>query len=65
MAAFGCSLRFHSWLSALDAADQKVWKDTPPHLELLQTFENETYVLRVLAAYLSANAFGSGGDGGA
>ena len=46
---------FHSWLSALDAADQKVWKDTPPHLELLQTFENDTYMLRGLAAYLSAN----------
>jgi len=47
---------FHSWLSALDAADQKVWKDTPPHLELLQTFENDTYMLRGLAAYLSVNA---------
>lgn len=47
---------FHNWLTALDAADQKVWKDTPPHFELLQTFENDTYMLRGLAAYLSANA---------
>jgi len=47
---------FHNWLSALDTADQKVWKDTPPHLELLKTFENDTYMLRGLAAYLSANA---------
>ena len=46
---------FHNWLSALDAADQKVWKDSPPHLELLQTFENDTYMLRALAAYLSVN----------
>ncbi len=46
---------FHNWVSALDAADQKVWKDTPPHLELLQTFENDTYMLRGLAAYLSVN----------
>jgi hypothetical protein len=46
---------FHNWLSALDAADQKVWKDIPPHLELLQTFENDTYMLRGLAAYLSVN----------
>jgi len=47
---------FLNWLSALDAADQKVWKDSPPHLELLQTFENDTYMLRALAAYLSVNA---------
>jgi hypothetical protein len=46
---------FHNWLNALDAADQKVWKDIPPHLELLQTFENDTYMLRGLAAYLSVN----------
>jgi len=46
---------FLNWLSALDAADQKVWKDIPPHLELLQTFENDTYMLRGLAAYLSVN----------
>ena len=52
---------FHSWLSALDAADQKVWKDTPPHLELLQTFENDTYMLRGLAASLSANALDPAG----
>ena len=46
---------FLNWLSALDAADQKVWKDSPPHLELLQTFENDTYMLRALAAYLNVN----------
>jgi hypothetical protein len=46
---------FHNWLSTLDAADQKAWKDSPPHLELLQTFENDTYMLRALAAYLSVN----------
>jgi hypothetical protein len=45
---------FHNWLRALDAADHKVWKDIPPHLELLQTFENDTYMLRGLAAYLSS-----------
>lgn len=52
---------FHNWLSALDAADQKVWKDIPPHLELLQTFENNTYMLRGLAAYLSVNVSGPAG----
>lgn len=52
---------FYNWLSALDAADQKVWKDTPPHLELLQTFENDAYMLRALAAYLSVNVSGPAG----
>src|SRR6267378_2935407 len=52
---------FHNWLSALDAADQKVWKDIPPHLELLQTFENDTYMLQGLAAHLSVNVSGPAG----
>jgi len=43
---------FHRWLTALDAADQQVWQDSPPKLELLQTFENDTYMLRGLAVYL-------------
>jgi hypothetical protein len=43
---------FHQWLTALDASDQRVWKDSPPQLELLQTFENDTYMLRGLAGYL-------------
>ena len=46
---------FHTWLSALDTDDQRTWKDTPPHLDLLQTFENDTYMLRGLAAYLCGN----------
>ncbi len=40
------------WLSAMDATDQQVWKDSPPKLELLQTFENDTYMLRGLAVYV-------------
>jgi hypothetical protein len=52
---------FHNWLRALDAADHKVWKDIPPHLELLQTFENDTYMLRGLAAYLSVKGSGPAG----
>jgi hypothetical protein len=42
---------FHAWLNALDS-DQRVWKDSPPNLELLQIFENDTYMLRGLAVYL-------------
>lgn len=43
---------FHAWLSALDASDQRVWKDSPPKLDLLRTFENDTYMLRGFALYL-------------
>lgn len=43
---------FRRWLSTLDAADQRVWKESPPNLELLETFENDTYMLRGLAADL-------------
>ena len=44
---------FKGWLAELDA-DQRVWNDTPPSLQLLQTFENDTYLLQALAAHLSA-----------
>jgi hypothetical protein len=50
---------FHGWLTALDA-DQRVWKDSPPNLRLLQTFENDTYMLRGLAVYLCSGPAGSG-----
>jgi hypothetical protein len=43
---------FHQWLMALDASDQKVSQQSPPKLELLQAFENDTYMLRGLAADL-------------
>jgi hypothetical protein len=43
---------FDRWVTALDADDQRVWKDTPPKIELLQSFENDSYMLRSLAAAL-------------
>ena len=43
---------FKQWLSDVNA-DQKVWNDSPPKLELLQAFENDTYMLQALAAHLS------------
>lgn len=46
---------FHAWLSALDASDQRVWRDSPPKLDLLQTFENDTYMLRGFALYLATS----------
>ena len=44
---------FEHWLADLNH-DQEVWKNSPPRLELLQTFENDTYLLQALAAHLSA-----------
>ncbi len=44
---------FHGWLSTLDTSDQLTWKDSPPKLERLQTFENDTYMLWGLAGYFS------------
>ena len=48
---------FYRWLQEVNA-DQKVWTDAPPRLELLQTFENNTYMLQALAAHLSAESEG-------
>ena len=42
---------FSKWLAGLDE-DKKVWSDSPPRLELLRIFENNTYMLRGLAASL-------------
>jgi uncharacterized protein DUF2785 len=47
------SVAFSRWLSELNT-DQRVWNDSPPHQDLLQTFENDTYMLQALAAHLSA-----------
>jgi Protein of unknown function (DUF2785) len=55
---------FESWLGALDANDQQVWKESPPKLDLLQIFENDTYMLRALAVYLSNSAAASTSGGG-
>lgn len=44
---------FQQWLSDLNA-DQKVWDQSPPREEMLQTFENDSYMLQALAAHLSA-----------
>lgn len=44
---------FNAWIAAMDTADQRTWKDSPPNLAILQTFENDTYMLRGLAGYLA------------
>ena len=54
---------FDRWLTALDAADQTVWKDSPPKIELLQNFENDSYMLRSLAVDLCEGPANSGVSG--
>lgn len=44
---------FHAWLVAMNNADRAVWKDSPPKLEGLQRFENDTYFLNAFAAHVS------------
>lgn len=52
---------FQKWLTTLDAEQQIVWKDSPPKLALLKASENQTYMLRGLAAYLSAKPLSPAG----
>jgi Protein of unknown function (DUF2785) len=43
---------FEKWLSKVDESDLRAFKDSPPKIELLQTFENDTYMFRGLGLYL-------------
>ncbi len=45
---------FRNWLTKLDATDQQVWKDSPPHEDRLKTFQNNSYFLQALTARLAA-----------
>ena len=51
---------FQKWLTAQDEEQQGTWKDFPPKLALLKSSENQTYMLRGLAAYLSAKPLSPG-----
>jgi len=44
------------WLAEMDAADQAVWKDSPPKLLALTRFENNSYMLRALIPQLLQRA---------
>lgn len=43
---------FQKWLAEMDAADQTVWKDSPPRLAALSRFQNDSYMLRALIVQL-------------
>jgi len=44
---------FEAWVYQMDKADQAIWKDSPPQMEGLQRFENDTYLLNAFVARLA------------
>jgi hypothetical protein len=48
--------RWHSWVAKLDEADRSIWKDSPPKMQALARFENDSYFLRGIIAQSSLRA---------
>lgn len=44
---------FEAWLHQMDIADQSIWKDSPPKMNGLQRFENDSYLLSAFVARIS------------
>jgi len=44
---------FELWVNRMDKADFAIWKDSPPKIEGLQRFENDTYLLNAFVARVS------------
>jgi len=53
---------FREWLIDIDRSDQAVWRDSPPKLEGLQRFENDTYFLSAFVARVSLGEMTSGAE---
>jgi hypothetical protein len=45
--------RWHSWVAEMDKEDSTVWKDSPPQMQSLARFENDSYFLRATIAQTS------------
>ena len=45
--------RWPSWVAGMDEEDGVVWHDSPPKLQLLARFENDSYFLRATVAQIS------------
>jgi len=43
---------FQKWLAEIDVADRSVWKNSPPKLNALTRFQNDSYMLRALIPQL-------------
>jgi len=50
---------FEAWLYQMDKADQAIWTDSPPQLDELQRFENDTYLLSAFVARVSQGEISS------
>lgn len=44
---------FQEWIFQMDKTDQAIWKDSPPRMEGLQRFENDTHLLSAFVARLA------------
>ena len=53
---------FELWLNRMDKADFAIWKDSPPKIEGLQRFENDTYLLNAFVARVSSGEMTSGAE---
>jgi hypothetical protein len=50
------SERWRSWVAEMDKKDSTVWKDSPPEMQALARFENDSYFLRATIAQTSLRA---------
>jgi hypothetical protein len=48
--------RWRSWIAQMDADDRSVWKDSPPKMQALTRFENDSYFLHATIVQTSLRA---------
>jgi len=53
---------FELWVNRTDKADFAIWKESPPRIEGLQRFENDTYLLNAFVARVSLGEMTSGAE---
>jgi len=53
---------FELWVNRMDKADFAIWKDSPPKIDGLQRFENDTYLLNAFVARVSLGEMTSGAE---
>jgi Protein of unknown function (DUF2785) len=53
---------FQAWLAEMDKADFSIWKESPPKMEGLQRFENDSYLLSAFVARVEQEEKSAGAD---
>jgi hypothetical protein len=53
---------FELWVSRMDKADFAIWKESPPRIDGLQRFENDSYLLSAFVARVSLGEMTSGAE---